>query len=88
MRDIAQNMHAKLTGNDLPPVAAPQKKGNYQQTDETAEKQYLENLMIGTCRNIAQACKISGISRSRLYELLTKHQIGDATDDTENQQTG
>ncbi len=44
--------------------------------------------MIGTCRNIAQACKISGISRSRLYELLTKHQIGDATDDTENQQTG
>jgi two-component system NtrC family response regulator len=40
------------------------------------EKRYLENLMTSTCRNIAKACKISGISRSRLYELLTKHQIG------------
>ncbi len=53
-----------------------------------AEKRYLENLMAGTCRNIANACKISGISRSRLYELLTKHQIGDALEEIENQQTG
>ena len=53
-----------------------------------AEKRYLENLMAGTCRNIAQACKISGISRSRLYELLTKHQIGEPAGDDENQQAG
>jgi two-component system NtrC family response regulator len=53
-----------------------------------AEKRYLEDLMAGTCRNIAQACKISGISRSRLYELLTKHQIGDPLDEAESQQTG
>ena len=53
-----------------------------------AEKRYLEDLMAGTCRNIAQACKISGISRSRLYELLTKHQIGDPIEETESQQTG
>jgi len=53
-----------------------------------AEKRYLENLMDGTGRNIAQACKISGISRSRLYELLTKHQIGESEGVDENQQTG
>ena len=53
-----------------------------------AEKRYLENLMDGTGRNIAQACKISGISRSRLYELLTKHQIGESEEGDENQQTG
>jgi len=53
-----------------------------------AEKRYLENLMVGTCRNIAQACKISGISRSRLYELLTKHQIGEPAGEDENQQAG
>ncbi len=53
-----------------------------------AEKRYLENLMAGTCRNIAKACKISGISRSRLYELLTIHQVGDAMEKSENQQPG
>ena len=53
-----------------------------------AEKGYLENLMAGTCRNIAQACKISGISRSRLYELLTKHQIGEPAGEDESQQAG
>jgi two-component system NtrC family response regulator len=53
-----------------------------------AEKRYLENLMTGTCRNIAKACKISGISRSRLYELLTKHQIGDAPEENSSQQAG
>jgi hypothetical protein len=44
--------------------------------------------MTGTCRNIAKACKISGISRSRLYELLTKHQIGDALEENSSQQAG
>jgi len=53
-----------------------------------AEKRYLEDLMASTCRNIAKACKISGISRSRLYELLTKHQIGDAPEETSTQQVG
>jgi two-component system, NtrC family, response regulator len=28
-----------------------------------------------TGRDIKQACKISGLSRSRLYTLLKKHQI-------------
>jgi two-component system NtrC family response regulator len=40
-----------------------------------AEKKYLLDLMAITSRDIKQACKISGLSRSRLYTLLKKHKI-------------
>lgn len=39
------------------------------------EKQYLTDLMSISGRNIKQACKISGLSRSRLYTLLKKYSI-------------
>jgi two-component system NtrC family response regulator len=38
-----------------------------------AEKQYLHDLMLLTKRNIKEACRISGLSQSRLYYLLRKH---------------
>jgi two-component system, NtrC family, response regulator len=38
------------------------------------EKQYLRDLMAVAGDNIKQACAISGLSRSRLYELIKKHQ--------------
>jgi two-component system NtrC family response regulator len=37
-----------------------------------AEKQYLDNLMSITGHNIKEACRISGLSRPRLYALLKK----------------
>jgi two-component system NtrC family response regulator len=40
------------------------------------EKQYLEDLMLLAARDIKKACRISGLSRSRLYHLLKKHGIG------------
>ncbi len=40
---------------------------------EAAETRYLEDLMRMTQRNIPKACEISGISRSRLYEMLAKY---------------
>ena len=40
-----------------------------------AEQEYLHNLVTLTGRNIEQACELSGLSRSRLYSLLKKHQI-------------
>ncbi len=40
-----------------------------------AEKRYLENLMSCTSWSIKEACKLSGLSRPRLYALLKKHQI-------------
>ncbi|SNB48084.1 sigma-54 dependent transcriptional regulator [Geobacter sp. DSM 9736] len=40
-----------------------------------AEKQYLHNLMSLADENMGEACRISGLSQSRLYALLKKHQI-------------
>jgi two-component system NtrC family response regulator len=37
------------------------------------EKEYLSSLMQQTNGNIGKACRISGLSRSRLYTLLKKH---------------
>jgi two-component system, NtrC family, response regulator len=39
------------------------------------EKDYLTSLIQATAGNIAEACRISGLSRSRLYTLLKKHGI-------------
>jgi two-component system NtrC family response regulator len=40
-----------------------------------AEVSYLKNLVSQTKGNIKEACRISGLSRSRLYELLKKYGI-------------
>jgi two-component system NtrC family response regulator len=40
-----------------------------------AEKKYLQDLMQTVGKDIAEACKLSGLSRSRLYALLKKHSI-------------
>ncbi len=42
---------------------------------DAAEKDYLADLMNMTLGNIGQACSVSGLSRSRLYALLKKHEI-------------
>jgi two-component system NtrC family response regulator len=40
-----------------------------------AEKEYLDELMLLTEKNIPDACRISGLSQSRLYALLKKYSI-------------
>jgi two-component system NtrC family response regulator len=40
-----------------------------------AEKNYLFDLMALSGQNIQDACRISGLSQSRLYALLKKHEI-------------
>lgn len=42
---------------------------------EAAKRQYLEELMSRTGWDIEEACKMSGMSRSSLYEHLKKHKI-------------
>lgn len=39
------------------------------------ERQYLQELMALTAGNIREACKISGLGRARLYQLIKKHNI-------------
>jgi two-component system NtrC family response regulator len=43
-----------------------------------AEKKYLKDLILFTKGDIKEACRISGLSRSRLYLLLKKHHISTA----------
>jgi two-component system NtrC family response regulator len=47
-------------------------------TVAAAEKQYLEKLMARTHGDVATACRISGLSRPRLYSLLKKYEISRA----------
>ena len=47
MRDIAQHVYLQVFGEYLSPVAAPQKKTDNQNTDNTSEKQYLEGTQLG-----------------------------------------
>ena len=42
---------------------------------ETLEKQYFRNLMNAVEGDVKTACEISGLSRSRLYDLLKKYEV-------------
>lgn len=42
---------------------------------DEAERQYLRELLVRTHSNVQEACRISGLSRSRLYALLKKHNL-------------
>jgi two-component system, NtrC family, response regulator len=40
-----------------------------------AERKYLEDLLAITGGHIKEACRISGLSRPRLYTLMKKHNL-------------
>jgi len=48
---------------------------NMQDFREIMDQKYLQSLMSRTKGKIKESCRISGLSRSRLYALLKKHQI-------------
>ncbi len=60
-------------GTDSKPF--PQLKDYREQALEQAEKLYLESLIMHCKANMTQAAKTAGISVSRLYALLKKHDI-------------
>jgi transcriptional regulator of acetoin/glycerol metabolism len=45
------------------------------QTVEALEKSYLQELMTLSKGKILEACRVSGLSQSHLYNLLKKHRI-------------
>jgi two-component system NtrC family response regulator len=51
----------------------PTMKNYRRQATEAAEKQYLSELLHQTDGDIDEACKISGLKRARLYELIKKY---------------
>ncbi len=58
----------------LPAPTAPLSLKEFHRTAvSAAEKQYFKDLMEFTAGDIADACRVSGLSRSRLYALLKKY---------------
>ena len=48
---------------------------NLKEFRQSLEKKYLEDLIARSQSDVKKACQASGISRSRLYELLTKYDL-------------
>lgn len=58
------------------PIHALPQLNDYRDTVyHEAEKNYLNDLLTVTDRNIREACRISGLSQSRLYALMKKHDM-------------
>jgi len=57
------------------PAPLPPLKGFRDSALQEAERQYLEDLMSIAGSNIKEACRISGVSRPRLYALMKKYRI-------------
>jgi two-component system NtrC family response regulator len=87
MRRVFQDMD----GNDAPQLDAgvapsqfslpmtaeefPVMKTARQEAVEAMEQVYLQRLVQLSDASISTACKLSGLSRARLYELLSKHNL-------------
>jgi two-component system NtrC family response regulator len=58
-----------------PPRPAPARRLTLQEARAQAEKKYLRDLIAETGGDIQAACRVAGLSRSRLYDLLNKYDI-------------
>lgn len=70
---ICSNTSGQAQSDDAPPVVAS--LPSFKAYREETEINYLRDLMALSDHNIARACKASGISRSRLYEMLGKYEL-------------
>jgi len=67
---VSQNTHNSKSSASIPELKIYRKL-----ISSRAEKKYLENLINQDKFDIEEACLISGLSRSRFYELLKKYQL-------------
>ncbi len=62
--------------NALPPCGRlPKMKELREKSIAAFENQYLQDLMQQTKGNVKEACRVSGLGRARLYELMKKHNV-------------
>ncbi|MBI5522965.1 MAG: sigma-54-dependent Fis family transcriptional regulator [Desulfarculus sp.] len=55
------------------PAALPTGLPSLKEHRRGQDRQYLQELLLLTGGQVAEACRVSGLSRSRLYELLKEH---------------
>ncbi|MFH1033562.1 MAG: sigma-54 dependent transcriptional regulator [Pseudomonadota bacterium] len=63
---------AEPVGADPPPATSPPLP-SLRQHRRAQDREYLRELMLLCRGQVATACRVSGLSRSRLYELLREH---------------
>jgi two-component system NtrC family response regulator len=66
---------SQLPAEQISCISLPQLHEYRDSIYSNAEKQYLQDLMVLTDNNVAEACRVSGLSISRLYALLKKQGI-------------
>ncbi|UFS71412.1 sigma-54 dependent transcriptional regulator [Geomonas sp. RF6] len=67
--------HETSVGVSVPQPELPTFRQCCEDACDRAAQEYLHNLLAATSGNFAESCRISGLSRSRLYALLNKHKI-------------
>ncbi len=60
---------------DVLPAKLPQLKNFRENMYAKVEKNYLQQLILSSHGNMEEACKIAGLNRARLYEILKKYQL-------------
>ena len=65
----------KLEEDNHPAEMLPKLQDVRETAVSKAEKQYLYDLILLTKSDIKEACRVSGLSQSRLYHLMKKHKI-------------
>ena len=65
--------------NDSVPAEALQ---SWKTFKDRAEYDYLVQLLRGSGHDINEACRISGLSRARIYQLIRKHNLQKSAPDT------
>jgi two-component system NtrC family response regulator len=73
--DSSFSLFPESEGQDIPRSGFPTIQEVRDRANSEAEKNYLNELMNFAGRDISKACELAGLSRSRLYTLLKKHNI-------------
>ncbi len=73
--DSSESEHGPKSSTRYELQDMPTLKGAREKVIADQEKEYLSQLLVLSNGNIRKCCKISGLSRSRLYDLLKKYQL-------------
>jgi two-component system NtrC family response regulator len=79
-KHLPLDLRVKVARSSVKKEAAPtadgaSASGTLAECRAAAERRYLRDLLLQTNGRIREACRISGLKRSRLYELLKEHDL-------------
>lgn len=72
---LERSLETRTNRNVRPRDALPRLKDLRDASVAQLERQYLKDLMSLTGGDIQEACRVSGLKRTRLYELMKRHHI-------------